>query len=78
VIAASSNGPTELITDGVTGLLTTPGDSAELAAAMRRLVDDPDLRGSLAAAGRRRSCEFTPERTAARLLDVYRRVARRA
>jgi glycosyltransferase involved in cell wall biosynthesis len=78
VIAAGAGGPTELITDGVNGVLTTPGDSAELAAAMRRLVDDPDLRERLAAAGRRRSRDFTPERTAARLLDVYRRVVSRA
>jgi glycosyltransferase involved in cell wall biosynthesis len=78
VIAAAAGGPTDLITDGVSGLLTTPGDSAELAAAMRRLVDDADLRERLAAAGRRRSRDFTPERTAARLLDVYRRVVSRA
>jgi glycosyltransferase involved in cell wall biosynthesis len=78
VIAAAAGGPIELITDGVSGLLTTPGDSAELAAAMRRLVDDPDLRERVADAGRRRSREFTPERTAARLLDVYRRVVSRA
>jgi glycosyltransferase involved in cell wall biosynthesis len=78
VIAAAAGGPAELITDGVNGLLTTPGDSAELAAAMRRLVDDPDLREKLASAGRRRSRDFTPERTAARLLDVYRRVVSRA
>ena len=78
VIAAAAGGPIELITDGVSGLLTTPGDSAELAAAMRRLVDDPDLRERVADAGRRRSREFTPERTAARLLDVYRRVLSRA
>jgi glycosyltransferase involved in cell wall biosynthesis len=78
VIAAAAGGPSELITDGVNGLLTAPGDSAELAAAMRRLVDDPDLREKLASAGRRRSRDFTPERTAARLLDVYRRVVSRA
>jgi glycosyltransferase involved in cell wall biosynthesis len=74
VIAAAAGGPTELITNGVDGLLTTPGDAAALAAAMRRLVDDPKQRAKLAAAARERSREFTPERTAARLLEVYRRV----
>ena len=78
VIAAAAGGPAELITDGVDGVLTTPGDSAALAAAMRRLIDDPDLREQLAAAGRRRSGDFTPERTAARLLDVYRLLVSRA
>jgi glycosyltransferase involved in cell wall biosynthesis len=74
VIAAAAGGPAELITDGVDGLLTTPGDAAQLATAMRRLVDEPELRANLAAAARERSREFTPERTAARLLDVYRQV----
>ena len=78
VIAAAAGGPTEVITHGVSGLLATPGDSAELAAAMRRLVDDPDLRERLTAEGRRRSRDFTPEQTAARLLDVYRRLLSRA
>jgi glycosyltransferase involved in cell wall biosynthesis len=74
VIAAAAGGPAELLTDGVDGLLTTPGDAAELATAMRRLVDEPELRAKLAAAARERSREFTPERTAARLLAVYRQV----
>jgi glycosyltransferase involved in cell wall biosynthesis len=74
VIAAAAGGPTELITDGVDGMLTEPGDAAELAAAMRRLIDEPELRAKLAASARERSREFTPERTAARLLDVYRQV----
>ena len=78
VIAAAAGGPAELITDGVDGLLTTPGQAAELAAAMRRLVDDSELRERLGSSGLRRSGDFTPERTAARLLDVYRDVVRRA
>ena len=78
VIAAAAGGPTELITDGVDGLLTRPGDPTELARAMRRLVDDPELRARLADAARERSREFTPERTAERLLAVYRQVVSRA
>jgi glycosyltransferase involved in cell wall biosynthesis len=77
VIAAGAGGPAELITDGVDGLLTTPGDVGELAAALRRLHDDPPLRNELARAAKERSLEFTPERTAARLLAVYRQIARR-
>jgi glycosyltransferase involved in cell wall biosynthesis len=76
VIAAAAGGPTELITDGINGVLTTPGNATELARAMRRLVDDPELRARLAAAGRERSREFTPEQTAERLLAVYQVVIR--
>jgi glycosyltransferase involved in cell wall biosynthesis len=78
VIAAAAGGPAELITDGVDGMLTAPGDPAELARAMRRLVDDSELRARVAAAALERSLEFTPERAAGRLLDIYRQVVSRA
>jgi glycosyltransferase involved in cell wall biosynthesis len=42
----------ELIRDGVTGLLVPPGDSAALAAALRRLAGEPDLRQHLARSAR--------------------------
>ncbi len=71
VIAARAGGPAEVITDGVDGVLTTPGDAAELAQVLRELADDPDQRAKLAAAGLRRSRDFSPQRTAARLLDLY-------
>lgn len=74
VVAAAAGGPLELITNDVDGLLTTPGDSAALAAALRRLADDPKLRRRLAAAGLIRSREFTPERTVERLLGIYAEV----
>jgi glycosyltransferase involved in cell wall biosynthesis len=71
VIASNAGGPAELITNGVDGILTEPGDAHELAAALIRLRDDPELGLSLGAAARLRASEFTPERTAKRLLAVY-------
>ena len=44
----------ELIEDGVTGVLSPPGDPAALAAALVRLLRDPSLRRRLGAAGERR------------------------
>lgn len=41
----------ELIEDGRTGLLVAPADAPELAAALERLIADPDLRRRLAAGG---------------------------
>lgn len=55
VIAANRGGPAEIVLHGQTGLLFPPGDLVELAAAMRRLADDPDLRRSMGQAGRRRA-----------------------
>lgn len=54
VIAARAGGPVEIVEDGVSGLLTRPGDSVALAAAIRDLLIRPDRRSRLAVAGRAR------------------------
>ncbi|MBN1558261.1 MAG: glycosyltransferase [Lentisphaerae bacterium] len=46
-------GPGELIADGRTGLLVPPNDPAALAAALRRLIDEPGLRAALGGNARR-------------------------
>jgi glycosyltransferase involved in cell wall biosynthesis len=74
VIASAGGGPAELITSGLDGILTTPGDVGELAAALRRLHEHPELRAELANAAQRRSREFTPERTAEQLMAIYRAI----
>ena len=78
VIAAGVGGPAELITNGVNGILTAPGDVGELAAALRRLHVDQGLCADLGRAARVRSREFTPERTAKQLLAIYREIATEA
>jgi glycosyltransferase involved in cell wall biosynthesis len=72
VVASSVGGPAEVITNGVDGILTPPGDVGELAAALRRLHDDSGLRARLGSAAQQRSRDFTPERGAQQLLAVYR------
>ena len=42
VVAADVGGNRELVEDGKTGLLVVPGDIASLAAAMRRVIEDPE------------------------------------
>ena len=60
VIAAASQGPAALIKDGQDGLLVPIDDAPALAAGIRRLLDDPALRTSLAAAGSLRvAAEFS-------------------
>ncbi len=59
--------------------LVPPGDPSALAAAIARLLDDPALAERRIAAGRAAAAERTSERTAARLLEVYKAArARRA
>jgi glycosyltransferase involved in cell wall biosynthesis len=76
VVAANAGGPAEVITSGVDGILTTPGDANELADALRLLAGDWVVRARLAAAGRRRSRDFAPERAVEQLLDFYERILR--
>jgi glycosyltransferase involved in cell wall biosynthesis len=71
VIAAAAGGPTEVIQDEVSGVLVEANDPAALAHALRRLADDPVLRARLGSAGQEASREFTPERTAERLVQLY-------
>lgn len=52
VLAARAQGPTQLIADGVDGLLVDVDDADQAAAAARRLIADADARHSLGSAGR--------------------------
>ena len=76
VVATPVGGTPEVVVDGETGLLVPPRDPEALAAALRRLLEDADLRRSMGEAGRRRvAAEFTADRMAERVLAVYERVA---
>jgi glycosyltransferase involved in cell wall biosynthesis len=52
VIGSRIGGTPEQIEDGVSGLLTTPGDAGELAAAVERVLVEDDLRRRLSAGAR--------------------------
>lgn len=51
VVAPAAGGPLDLVRDGETGYLVTPGDGGALAAAVARLAADPELRAAQGAAG---------------------------
>jgi alpha-1,3-rhamnosyl/mannosyltransferase len=55
---------------GDCGLLVDPYDSASIAAAMKRILEDASLRAQLSQRGRNRARSFTWERTGRELRDV--------
>lgn len=65
VIGTDAGGVRELIDDGTGGLLVPPEDAEALAAAMVRVMRDPDLRRALGRAGRQRIVrDFSSRRSA--------------
>ena len=57
VVASRVGGLAEIVEDGRTGFLVKPGDAVELAGAVQRLMDSPDMRARMGQAGRRRAVE---------------------
>ncbi|RJS94695.1 glycosyltransferase family 4 protein [Salinisphaera sp. Q1T1-3] len=71
IVATAVDGIPELIEDGVNGLLVPPDDPAALAAALRRLRNDPALAARLASAGRERVARYTVAAMAERYRALY-------
>jgi glycosyltransferase involved in cell wall biosynthesis len=78
VVATAVGGIPELVVDGETGLLVPPGDPDALADALRRLVDDPELRQRFGAAGRARAAAlFDLPRFRREHVELYERLLAR-
>jgi phosphatidylinositol alpha-mannosyltransferase len=73
VVASDIPGYREVVRDGVDGLLVPPRDPGALAAAMARVLDDPELASTLARAGRERAREFSWDVVAPAIEARYRR-----
>jgi glycosyltransferase involved in cell wall biosynthesis len=74
IVATPVGSHGEAVRDGVEALLVAPGDVAQLAAALARLVGDPALRRQLGAAARRKYCDnFSAAQYSLSLLKIYHR-----
>jgi phosphatidylinositol alpha-mannosyltransferase len=74
VVASALNGYRNVATDGVDSLLVPPADPVALAAALRRVLVEPDLASALVAAGCRRADDFAMSKLAAAYVERYERI----
>jgi glycosyltransferase involved in cell wall biosynthesis len=77
VVATAVGGVPEIVRDGENGLLVPPASSDALAAALRRLVEEPGLRDRLAAAAPASVANLAPELVYGRIESILEEVARR-
>jgi glycosyltransferase involved in cell wall biosynthesis len=78
VIASAHGGHLEIVRDGVDGLLVPPDDVDALAGAIRRMLDDADLRHAMARAALRDRTRFAMERGHQELWRIYDEVIGRS
>ena len=72
IIATAVGGNPELIEDGVHGLLVPSGDTAAMARAMQRCIDEPEFAKGLGSAARQRvESRFSLDAMAAQYSDFY-------
>jgi glycosyltransferase involved in cell wall biosynthesis len=72
LVATDMPGCREIVRDGANGLLVPPRDAAALAAALERLIANPELRRTYGASGRALvEAEFAIEHVIARTFQVY-------
>ena len=72
IVATDSGGTPEIVRDGSEGLLVPPRDPDALAAAIRKVVEEPAFRQRLGQAGAHRARqEFSVGRYVTRVMDVY-------
>lgn len=74
VVASRVGGIPELVRDGIDGLLVDTGDIDQISGALVKLLQDPELRGRMGAAGRERVKAFSWDDTARSVLTAYESV----
>ncbi|MBI4289464.1 MAG: glycosyltransferase family 4 protein [Chloroflexi bacterium] len=76
VVATAINGYSQLVSQGVDGLLVPPRDEAALARAISSLLDNPALCEKMAAQGRAKAEDYSWEKIARRVLEYYDQLQR--
>jgi glycosyltransferase involved in cell wall biosynthesis len=77
VVASAAGGIPEFVIDGTNGLLFGPGDEADLARALERMLGDDELRERVAAKGVVTAGEKSMDNQAAQIAALYRSITAR-
>lgn len=75
IVASDIAGYRGVMRHGVEGIFVPPKDPEALAAALLRLIDEPDLRERLGAAGVERARDFAWDKVARRVIELYETTA---
>ena len=76
IVASRLDGYATVMEDGMHGLMVPPKDDQALAAAIRHMIQDPQMRAAMGAFGERRAYEFRWEHVAKQVMDYYETVQR--
>ena len=74
VVASRIGGLPDIVVEGETGLLVTPGDERELGEAIQCLSDNPELRERMGANGRQRVVKFQARTVVPRIEQTYQEI----
>jgi glycosyltransferase involved in cell wall biosynthesis len=74
VVGTHTGGVPDAVQEGVTGFLAKPGDVNGIAAAILRLLNDPELALQVGRANRRRAEQLTWERSAQEQMQAYQEI----
>ena len=71
IVVTSGSGAAEIVSEGRTGLLVPPGDAGSLAAALRRLLTNPDLQQTMGSEARRYVVEHADSNCCLRRIEAF-------
>jgi glycosyltransferase involved in cell wall biosynthesis len=77
VVASRIGGLPDIVVEGETGFLVTPGDERALREAIQRLLDNPALREHMGAMGKQRVVKFQASIVIPCIEQVYREILQR-
>ena len=74
IVATRTGGIPEVVLNGVTGILVSPGDSGELANGIMQLLGDNALAKEMGLKGKERVKEFSKDKMVEKTEGIYKKI----